>query len=72
MVDLYEVSEDFSDDLIINESGLFNWNSSIKKDVKLKIIEWFNNLSPLEKEYVSDLRHEAVSDEYDSNCGEEL
>lgn len=61
-----------SDDDIINGSGLFHWNSSIKKDVKLKMVEWYNNLSSEEKEYVIDLRHEAAMDEYDSYCGEEL
>ena len=34
-----------SDDYIINGSGLFHWNSSIKKEVKLKMVEWYNNLS---------------------------
>ncbi len=66
------VSESVSDDYIINGSGLFHWNSSIKKDVKLKMIEWYNNLSSEEKQYVDDLRHEAAMDEYDSHCGEEL
>jgi glyceraldehyde-3-phosphate dehydrogenase/erythrose-4-phosphate dehydrogenase len=61
-----------SDDYIINGSGLFHWNSSIKKDVKLKMIEWYNNLSSVEKQYVDDLRHEAAMYEYDSHCGEEL
>lgn len=63
---------DTSVDYMIHGSGLFNWNSSIKKDVKLKMIEWYNNLSPIEKQYVDDLRNEAVMDEYDSHCGEEL
>jgi hypothetical protein len=66
------VSESVSDDYIINGSGLFHWNSSIKKDVKLKMVEWYNNLSSVEKQYVDDLRHEAAMDEYDSHCGEEL
>lgn len=61
-----------SDNEIISGSGLFNWNSSIKKDVKMKMIEWYNNLSPLEKQYVNDLRYEAVMDEYDSHCDEDL
>lgn len=61
-----------SDDFIINGCGLFHWNSSIKKEVKLKMIEWYNNLSSEEKQYVDDLRHEAAMEEYDSHCGEEL
>jgi hypothetical protein len=52
-----DVSESVSDDYIINGSGLFHWNSSIKKDVKLKMVEWYNNLSTVEKQYVDDLRH---------------
>lgn len=61
-----------SDDDIINGSGLFNWNSSIKKDVKLKMIKWYNGLSLEEQEYVNDLRHEAVMDECDSQCDASL
>ena len=60
------------DDNIINGSGLFHWNSSIKKEVKLKMIEWYNNLSSVEKQYVDDLRHEAAMNEYDSHCGDDL
>lgn len=66
------VRENVSEDFIINGSGLFHWNSSIKKEVKLKMIEWYNNLSSEEKEYVDDLRHEAAMEEYDSHCWEEL
>lgn len=69
---IHSVSESVSDDYIINGSGLFHWNSSIKKDVKLKMVAWYNNLSSEEKQYVDDLRHEAAMDEYDSHCGEEL
>lgn len=61
-----------SDDYIINGSGLFHWNSSIKKEVKLKMVEWYNNLSSEERQYVDDLRHEAAMEEYDSHCGAEL
>jgi hypothetical protein len=60
------------EDLIINGSGLFHWNSALKKDIKLKMVEWYNNLSQEEKQYVLDLRHEAAMDEYDSHCGDEL
>jgi hypothetical protein len=66
------VSGSVSDDFLINGSGLFHWNSSIKKDVKLKMIEWYNNLSSVEQQYIDDFRHEAAMDEYDSHCGEEL
>ena len=57
---------------LINCNGLFHWNSSIKDDIKLKMLEWYNNLTDEEKQYVMDFRHEAAMDEYDSHCGEEL
>ncbi len=40
-----------SDDNLISDSGLFNWNSSLKKE---------------EKQYVMDFRAEAAKDEYDT------
>ena len=40
--------------------------------ITLLMVEWYNNLSSEEKQYVDDLRHEAAMDEYDSHCGEEL
>jgi hypothetical protein len=67
-----KMESDISDDVIIHGSGLFNWNSSIKKEVKLKMIIWYNNLSPEEKQFVDDLRYEAVLDEMESNAGEYL
>lgn len=60
------------DDFKINGSGLFNWDSSIPKETKLKMVDWYNNLSEEEKQFVEDLRHEAVMDEWDSNAGAEL
>lgn len=67
-----ETNKIISTDDIINGSGLFNWNSSIKKDVKLKMIKWYNSLSLEEQEYVNDLRQEAVMDECDSQCDASL
>lgn len=76
MKNLHSFEQQSNDDYLINGSGLFHWNSRIKKDVKLKMIEWFNNLTPIEQQYVMDLRQEAANDEfdgeYDSHCGEEL
>ena len=66
------VSENVSDDCIISDSGLFHWNSSIKKEIKLKMVEWYDNLSSEERQYVDDLRHEAAMEEYDSHCGKEI
>lgn len=60
------------EELIINGSGLFHWKSFLKPEVQLKMVEWYDNLSPEEKQYVQDLRYEAQMDEYDSHCGEEL
>ncbi len=55
-----------TDDNLISDSGLFNWNSSLKKEEKLKMLNWFNNLSSEEKQYVMDFRTEATKDEYDT------
>ena len=71
-LNISDVSESVSDDYVINGSGLFHWNSSIKKEVKLKMVEWYNNLSSEERQYVDDLRYEAAMEEYDSHCGAEL
>lgn len=60
------------EELIINGSGLFNWNSSLTQDKKLKIVEWYYYLSPEEKQYVQDLRDEAEADAHESYCGAEL
>jgi hypothetical protein len=56
----------------VNGSGLFNWNSSIKDEVKIKMLEWYNSLTDEERKYVNDFRHEAEMDEFDSHCGEEM
>ena len=49
------VSDTDSDNYTIDVSGLFHWNSSIEKEIKLKMIEWYNNLSSEERQYVEDL-----------------
>lgn len=49
----------------INKSGLFNWNSELQMDVKLKMLEFYNNLSEIEKQYVNNFRDEAILDEND-------
>ena len=54
----------------INGSGLFNWNSDLSEEEKLDIINWFNNLSTKEKEYIMILRDEARADEADTCAGE--
>jgi hypothetical protein len=66
------LNEQYEDQNLINGSGLFHWNSSIKDDVKLKMVKWYNNLSSEERQYVDDLRNEAAMNEYDSHCGEEI
>lgn len=58
-------TEKISDDVLINGSGLFNWNSSLSKDSKLKIVNWYNSLTKEERQYVDDLRSEAMMDEMD-------
>ena len=66
------VSDTDSDNYTIDVSGLFHWNSSIEKEIKLKMIECYNNLSSEERQYVEDLRHEAAMKEFDSHCVDEL
>jgi hypothetical protein len=66
------VSGSVSDDFLINGSGLFHWNSSIKREVKIEMINWYNGLPKEQQKYIDDFRHEAAMDEYDSHCGEEL
>ena len=50
------------DDVLINGSGLFFFNSRLDEDLKLKIVKWYKNLSETDKKYVDILRNEA-SDE---------
>jgi len=52
------------DKLLINSSKLFHWSSSLNNNTKLKIVNWFNNLTPEEQEYIHKLRHEAALDGY--------
>ena len=54
---------------LINGSGLFFWNSTLDERKKLKIIEWYNNLSDLDKEYIDILREERYEDTI-YNCNE--
>lgn len=61
-----------SEEELIVGSGLFHWNSSLTKETKIKMMNWYNGLSKEEQTFVLDLRHEAAMNEYDSHCGEEL
>ena len=70
--DLVKECHNWQDDFKIFESGLFNSKSRIPKETKLKMVDWYNNLSEEEKQFVDDLRHEAVMDEWDANAGAEL
>lgn len=60
-----------ADDGTVYNGYLFHWNSSINKDVKLKMIHWYNALSPEEQQYVDNFRNEAAMMEYDTHCGPE-
>ena len=54
----------------INE--LFYWNSSEKDELKKDIVDWYNSLTDVEKNYVDILREQARSEEYDSLTGKDL
>jgi len=58
-------------DYIIIGSGLFHWNSSIKDDQKLEIINWYKSLSEKEKYFVDILRDEANSEGWDNASQDE-
>lgn len=48
------------EELLINGSGLFWWNSDINKEKKLEIVKWYNNLSKIDRDYVDILRRESA------------
>ena len=50
------------DKYLINGSGLFFFNTQLDDETKLKIVNWYNNLSETDKKYVNILRDES-SDE---------
>jgi hypothetical protein len=54
----------------INE--LFHWNSSEKDDKKKDIVDWYNSLTDVEKNYIDILIFQAEMKENDSHCGEEF
>jgi len=61
------------DDFRINESRLFYWNSSLTEETKLAMLDWFDKLSDIEKQYVMNFRGEAEMNEYEAHySGEEL
>lgn len=55
----------------INESGLFHWNSSLRNDEKLKIMNWHKSLSQKEKDYIDILREQSFSDGYEVGANDE-
>lgn len=63
----FDESNDFR---LIDGSGLFFWNSSLDYETKLKIVNWYNNLSEEDKRYVDILRAEA-SDEAEFYANED-
>jgi cell division FtsZ-interacting protein ZapD len=55
-----------------NINELFYWNSSEKDELKKDIVDWYNSLTDVEKNYVDILREQARSEEYDSLAGEDI
>jgi hypothetical protein len=67
------VCSNVSDDYRINGSGLFYWNSELTKETKLSMLDWYDKLSDIEKQYIMNFRREAEMDEYKAHHnGEEL
>lgn len=67
------VSGSVSDDYRINGSGLFYWNSELTKETKLSMLDWYDKLSDIEKQYIMNFRREAEMDEYEAHySGEDL
>ena len=54
----------------INGSDLFHWNSSIKDNIKLEIINWYKNLSDKDKYYVDVLCNEARDQGYENGAND--
>jgi hypothetical protein len=50
------------DNYLVNGCGLFFFNSKLKKNDKLNILNWYNGLSKEHKNYVDILRNEAIDD----------
>lgn len=48
--------------LLISNSGLFFFNTSLDNKIKLEIIEWYNSLSDRDKNFVDILRREAADE----------
>ena len=51
-----------NDNEVINSSGLFFFLTKVNKKARLKIIEWYNNLSKEEQKFVNILRNEAIDE----------
>ena len=50
------------DIFLINGSGLFFFDSRLSDEMKLKIVNWYCNLSATDKEFVDILRTEAIDE----------
>jgi hypothetical protein len=60
-----EISHD--DQYKINGSGLFFFNSSVNDKIKIEVLNWYNELSQRERDYINILRNEAREEsEWDS------
>lgn len=56
------------DEQQINGSGLFFFRSSLPTNRKIEILNWYNTLSQEQKDFVMDLRIEAMNEsEFFSN-----
>jgi len=56
---------------LVNGSGLFHWNSSVKDEEKLEIVKWYKSLDDKFKKYINILRDESYDDGYDSGANDE-
>jgi len=65
--DTYDTNESITNDekFLINGSELFNWNSRVKDEDKLRIMNWYNLLSQKERDNIDILRSESYSDGFE-------
>lgn len=50
---------------------LFHWNTSLRNDEQLEIMNWYKSLSQKEKEYINILREQSFSDGYEVGNNDE-
>jgi len=70
--DLFNINESITEDekFLINGSELFHWQSRVRDEEKLRILNWYKSLSQKERDDIDILRENSYSEGYESGAND--